>query len=162
MIRRHSGSKLHRVSQWAAGVLFIAAGANHFIDPGFYIRIVPPRFPNPPLLVAISGIAEMAGGVGLLVPTLRRPAGWGLIALLIAVFPANIYMAIAPQRTPVKVPFPMWARWLRLPLQAVLIAWVWKAAGLGRAERRRENGEGHGSRLNRALTTDPLKRGRPD
>jgi uncharacterized membrane protein len=78
-------------------------------------------------LVAISGVCEIAGGLGLLVRPLRRAAGWGLIALLIAVFPANIYMALAPNES-ADGRFAGWMLWLRLPLQAVLIAWVWVIA----------------------------------
>ncbi len=102
---------------------FIGAGANHFQNLAFYERIIPPGFPSPRALVVISGLAEISGGVGLLIPRLRRPAGIGLIALLIAVFPANIYMAIDPNRS--GIGFPRWALWTRLPLQGVMIAWVW-------------------------------------
>ncbi|HEY3674656.1 MAG TPA: MauE/DoxX family redox-associated membrane protein [Candidatus Tumulicola sp.] len=112
------------------GALFIAAGANHFVHPAFYQRIVPPSFPSPALLVVISGIAEIAGGFGVLIPVTRKAAGIGLIALLVAVFPANIYMAQHPElycdiasATTLDI---------RLPLQAVLIAWVWWAVDFGR------------------------------
>jgi uncharacterized membrane protein len=107
-----------------ATIFFIGAGLNHFREPDFYQKIIPPAFPNPPLLVIISGIAEIAGGIGLLIPALRVPAAWGLIALLIAVFPANIYMAVAPDKIP-DMHIPHWALWLRLPLQVVLGVWVW-------------------------------------
>src|SRR5437868_2924630 len=83
-----------------AAAVFIAAGVNHFVKPEFYRAIVPPGFPAPAELVAFSGVAEVAGGVGLLVGRLRRAAGWGLIALLVAVFPANVFMAVAPERVP--------------------------------------------------------------
>jgi uncharacterized membrane protein len=105
-------------------VTFILAGLNHFRDVGFYERIIPPGFPTPGLLVAVSGVCEIAGGVGLAIRPLRRAAGWGLIALLVAVFPANIYMAVCPQ----KFGDLHWAEWMlraRLPLQGVLISWVW-------------------------------------
>jgi uncharacterized membrane protein len=78
-------------------------------------------------LVAVSGVAEIAGGIGLLIPRLRRWAGWGLIALLIAVFPANVYMAVSPQRIP-DLHFARWMLWLRLPLQGVFVVWVWYAS----------------------------------
>ena len=113
--------------RWTAAVLFIAAGANHFISPDFYRKIVPPAFPKPRLLVQISGVCEILGGAGLLVPKLRKLAGLGLIALLIAVFPANVFMALYPEKIP-DMHFPRWALWGRLPLQAVFIAWVWFVA----------------------------------
>jgi uncharacterized membrane protein len=110
-----------------ASAFFVAAGLNHFRNPVFYCSIIPLGFPDPKLLVVISGICEIAGGVGLLIHPLRRVAGWGLIALLIAVFPANIYMALAPERIP-DLHISRWLLWLRLPLQAVLAAWVWFVA----------------------------------
>jgi uncharacterized membrane protein len=110
--------------RWLAAVSLVAAGLNHFVSPTFYRRIVPPFLPAPRLLVAISGVCEIAGGFGLLVRPLRRSAGWGLIALLVAVFPANIYMAVDPIQT-ADGRIPAWLLWLRLPLQAVFIAWVW-------------------------------------
>jgi uncharacterized membrane protein len=105
-------------------LFFILAGANHFAKPRFYRSIVPSSFPSPAVLVVVSGIAEMAGGAGLLMDPLRRAAGWGLVALLIAVFPANIYMALHPDRVP-DFHVAQWLLWLRLPLQGVLILWVW-------------------------------------
>lgn len=97
------------------------AGANHFIDAPFYREIIPPSFPAPALLVAISGVCEIAGGVGLFIRPLRRAAGWGLVALLIAVFPANLYMAEHHEQ----MRFAYWLLLLRLPMQGVLIYWVW-------------------------------------
>jgi len=111
---------------------FILAGANHFRNPQFYRDIVPPQFGSAATLVKISGVCEIAGGASLLIPRLRRAAGWGLIALLIAVFPANIYMAIAPERIP-NMNFPRWALWLRLPFQALFIGWIWFVALSGRS-----------------------------
>ena len=104
---------------------FVAAGVLHFLRPGPYVQIVPPFLPYPLALVYISGAAEILGGIGVLIPSLRTSAGLGLIALLIAVFPANLYMALAPERAGLGVE-PLWL-WLRLPLQVVLIAWVWWA-----------------------------------
>ena len=103
-------------------MLFVLAGANHFRSP-IYRRIIPPSFPTPELLVIISGIAEIAGGLGLLIRPLRVAAGWGLVALLIAVFPANLYMAMHADRF-ADLRIPLWALWVRLPLQGVFIAWV--------------------------------------
>jgi uncharacterized membrane protein len=122
-----TGGGLTRV-RWilrvAAAVFFIAGGANHFRSAGFYERIIPPIFPWPDALVVISGMAEIAGGVGLLVGRLRRLAAWGLILLLVAVFPANVYMAMEPGKF-ADLHFPVWVFWARLPLQGVFIAWVW-------------------------------------
>ena len=110
-----------------AAVLFTLAGINHFLHPPMYVAIVPPPFPAKAALVAISGVAEIAGGLGLLVPRLRRAAGWGLIALLVAVFPANVYMAGWPERIP-QVHIARWLLWARLPMQVGFIAWIWFAA----------------------------------
>jgi uncharacterized membrane protein len=105
------------------GLFFTAAGVNHFVHPGVYARIVPPWLPAPALLVQISGIAEMLGGIGVLVPKTRRLAGVGLIALLVAVFPANVQMAQHPELYGDLGAAPVF--YIRLPLQLVLIAWVW-------------------------------------
>jgi uncharacterized membrane protein len=107
-----------------AAIFFIVAGTFHFLKPELYAQIIPPSFPAPHLLVAISGVAEIAGGIGLLIRPLRRAAGSGLVALLIAVFPANVYMA----QHPGQFHFAPWILWARLPLQAVFIAWVWWVA----------------------------------
>lgn len=100
----------------------MGAGITHFVAPDPFVRIVPPYLPAPLLLVYLSGAAEIAGGLGLLLPATRRWAAWGLVLLLIAVFPANVYM-LQSHGAGLKVP--LWALWLRLPLQAVLIAWAW-------------------------------------
>jgi|SRR5580700_975293 uncharacterized membrane protein len=113
-----------------AALFFIGAGINHFLKPQFYRQIIPPLFPARSLLVVLSGVCEIAGGAGLLIPPLRRPAAWGLIVLLCAVFPANVYMATSPRLSPAR-DFPHWLLWARLPLQLVIIAWVW-FVGIGR------------------------------
>ena len=125
-----------------AALAFIGAGTLHFVRPQFFRQIVPPGFPSPAALVAISGFFEIAGGLGLLYRPLRRAAGWGLIALLIAVFPANIYMVVNPGRTAGSIP--LWALWLRLPLQGVFIAWVWFVARGDTFEQPSIRGEGGG------------------
>lgn len=104
------------------GLFFIAAGLNHFWNPQFYLSFMPPWLPAPEAMNAISGAAEIAGGIGVFIPVLRRAAGWGLIALLIAVFPANVHMALHGMPG---VEIPQWALWARLPFQVVFIAWVW-------------------------------------
>jgi uncharacterized membrane protein len=107
-------------------LFFVFAGAMHFVVPGSYERIVPAWLPNATLLVQVSGVAEILGGIGLLVPNVRRFAGIGLIALLIAVFPANIEM-LRLARVAGEPFFAQAALWLRLPLQPVLVWWVWRA-----------------------------------
>lgn len=101
------------------GVFFIVAGVTHFTNQAFFTSIVPPYLPFPVALVVMSGIAEIALGVLLLVRHTSRLAAWGLIALLIAVFPANIHMAMHPQLYPDMSPT---ALFIRLPAQGVLVA----------------------------------------
>ena len=79
---------------------FIYTGIHHFVNPGFYLSIMPPAFPLHAEAVYISGFFEVVGGVCVLIPRLRKIAGWGLVALLVAVYPANIYMAITPEAFP--------------------------------------------------------------
>jgi uncharacterized membrane protein len=107
------------------GLFFIAAGANHFVHPGFYLRIVPGYLPDHALLVTISGVCECLGGIGVLIPRTRRLARIGLIALLIAVFPANVQMAQHPEFY-ADIGSAL-AFYIRLPLQLAVIAWVWWA-----------------------------------
>ena len=104
---------------------YVVAGANHFRAPDFYLPMMPASLPWPLGLIYVSGIAEMVLGVGLLAPALRRTAAWGLIALLIAVFPANLHVAL--HNIPIggrSEGLGVW-NWIRLPLQGVLIAWAW-------------------------------------
>lgn len=111
------------IPRLVAAALFTFTGTQHFLKPEIFAAIVPPVLPAPALLVAISGAAEIAGALGLLLPQTRRIAVYGLIALLIAVFPANIYMAAAAEKFASFAP--AWLLVARLPLQLVLIAWVW-------------------------------------
>jgi uncharacterized membrane protein len=97
------------------------------VRPRLYLRIMPPYVPAPEAMVYASGVAEIAGGAGLIVPALRRPAGWWLIATLIGIFPANLHMALNAEKYDA-IPGGRAALWARLPLQAVLIAWVRGAA----------------------------------
>lgn len=106
-------------------LFFATAGVNHFVHEAFYVRIVPPWLPNPALLVEISGVAEVLGAVGVVLPRTRRMAGVGLIALLILVFPANVQMAQHPELY--RDMGNAMAFYVRLPLQIVLVAWVWWA-----------------------------------
>lgn len=111
-------------SRTLLALLFVAAGTWHFVRPAGYLRIMPPGLPAPLLLVYLSGAAEVAGGLGLLLPATRRWAGWGLLALLVAVFPANIYMALIHEQLHLSA----WVAWARLPLQLPLMWWVWRAS----------------------------------
>ena len=115
-----------RVLRRMCGPFFVLAGVMHFVKPRAYEAIVPPYLPAPKVLVYASGVAEIAGGAGLLVPAARRRAGWWLIATLLAVFPANVHMAVHPEQFP-KVPGGAGALRARLPLQAAFIAWVLSA-----------------------------------
>jgi uncharacterized membrane protein len=87
-----SNSSLRVIFRFIVAAFFIFAGVMHFVKPALYLSIMPPMLPDPLALVNISGVFEILGGVGLLMPALRRLAGYGLILLLIAVFPANVYM----------------------------------------------------------------------
>lgn len=111
--------------QLPLAAFYLAAGALHFLRPAMYEAIVPHALPAKRELVYASGAAELAGGAGVLHPRTRRAAGWWLIATLIAVFPANVEMALRAERYR---KFPAWALWLRLPLQGLLIAWAYRAA----------------------------------
>lgn len=112
---------IKQILKWILAVAFILAGTNHFLDPPFYLKMMPPILPAHLLLIYASGIFEIALGVLLLIPRHQKIAAWGLVALLIAVFPANIYMAMNTELFP---EFNWILIWLRLPLQIVLIAWA--------------------------------------
>jgi uncharacterized membrane protein len=109
------------ILRWLLAAFFVAAGTGHFLRPAFYENMVPPYLPAAHLLVVISGIAEIVLGILLVVPRFSRIAAWGLIALLIAVSPANIHMALHADLFPEFRPV---ALLIRLPLQLVLIAWA--------------------------------------
>ncbi len=113
-----------RALRWLLAGFMTLAGLNHFVSPDVYVGMMPAVLPAPLVLVYLSGIAEIAGGLGLLPRRTRKLAAWALIALFVAVFPANINMAING------LPLgdrnvPLWALWARLPLQLVLIAWAY-------------------------------------
>jgi uncharacterized membrane protein len=114
-----------RRSRGLLAAFFMAAGVNHFVKPRPYERIVPPLLEgDAKRLVLISGIAELAGGLGVLFPATRRLSGAGLVALLAAVFPANLYMAQEPERFS---KIPGWALYARLGLQPLMMRWAWRA-----------------------------------
>ncbi|MBD2612727.1 DoxX family protein [Nostoc punctiforme FACHB-252] len=105
-------------------IAIIVVGVTHFLIPAPYVKIMPPQLPYPLALVYLSGFYEILGGIGLLVPPVSQAAAWGLIALFIAVFPANINMAVNHIKLEY-IPDSPWVHVVRLPFQAVLIAWAW-------------------------------------
>jgi len=111
--------------QLPLGAFYLAAGLLHFLRPATYEAIVPRMLPARRALVYASGAAELAGGAGVLHPRTRRAAGWWLIATLVAIFPANVQMAVDAERHR-RIPAPL--LWLRLPLQALLMLWAWRVA----------------------------------
>jgi uncharacterized membrane protein len=115
-----------KLSRTALAAFFSFAGIMHFLRPKPYEAITPPPFPKKES-VAISGVAEIAGGLAVLHPATRQAGRWWLIALLIAVFPANVWMALSPEKIPGAKKIPRWALWARLPLQPLAMLWVWKA-----------------------------------
>jgi uncharacterized membrane protein len=116
-----------RLSARILGVAFIGAGLLHFLRPKPYEAIIPPYLPAHRELVMISGVGEIAGGVTALFPATHRFCRWWLIALLVAVFPANVQMAVNPDDIKGLPDIPQWALWARLPLQAAFIGLVVRA-----------------------------------
>ena len=113
-----------RTARWLLALFFSTAGVLHFVFPSQYASVMPPWIPAHAALVAISGVCELAGGLGLLLPLMRRAAGWGLLLLCVAVLPANIQMWLAA----IDAGKPLWiegALLLRLPLQLPLMLWIW-------------------------------------
>ena len=113
-----------RLALLALALFFVVAGINHFVNPDFYVAMMPPYLPAHLGLVYLSGAFEVIGGVAVLVPAARAKAGWGLVALLVAVFPANLHMALNPDLFPDLSPA---ALYIRLPFQALFIAWAYWA-----------------------------------
>jgi uncharacterized membrane protein len=107
------------------GLGMVGAGVGHFRNPDFYLPMMPPYLPAHLELVYVSGVAEIALGIAVLVPRLRRYAAWGLIALFIAVFPANLHIALHNIALgDAEQGLGIW-NWVRLPVQGLLIAWAW-------------------------------------
>jgi uncharacterized membrane protein len=126
---RRLGGRAKRPLLYVMSVLYVIAGVTHFVAPDLYVQIVPPYLPFPLALVYISGVAEAAFGAGLVFERTRRLAAWGIIGVLVAVFPANVYMAtsdVVIQGAPGGIGDPSAAaRWGRLPIQVVLVLWAW-------------------------------------
>ena len=120
-----AGGRGGSLSRRLLSLFFIGAGINHFVNRRSYEAIVPPPLAGEArTVVDISGLAEIVGGVAVLLPGTRRLAGVWLVALLAAVFPANLYMARTPERFP---NIPRWALFARLPLQPLMMVWAWRA-----------------------------------
>ncbi|MGB1016835.1 MAG: DoxX family protein [Nannocystaceae bacterium] len=113
--------KLRQFFRGLLGVLFVAQGINHFIMDEWMIRMIPDYLPAPALMVYLSGVAEIVLGILVFVPRARRLAGWGILALLVAVFPANLEMALHPEQWPISEN----VLWGRLPFQLVFAYWAW-------------------------------------
>jgi uncharacterized membrane protein len=119
-------------ARWAAGLGFAVAGSLHFLRPASYLRLMPPYLPWSLPLIYVSGFFEILGGLGLLLPGTRRAAAWGLVALLVAVFPANLHVAL----NAISVEgLPTWYGWVRLPFQALYIWWVLASTSEAKANR---------------------------
>ena len=114
-------ARVKMLTRYVFAIFFVGAGFAHFVNPDFYVRIMPPYLDYHLELVYVSGVAEILLGLALVIPPLSRPAAWAIIALLIAVFPANVHV----YQNPDLVPAPPIAHLLRLPLQAVCIVWAY-------------------------------------
>lgn len=117
-------AKIKIALRWLLALFLIGGGVNHFLSPAAYVAMMPAELPWHLELVYLSGVCEILCGAGLLVPATRRLAAWATIALLVAIFPANLNMAVNHLPLGGKV-VPAWALWARLPLQGVLIVWAW-------------------------------------
>jgi uncharacterized membrane protein len=117
------------ISRLVLAIFFIGAGILHFAIAPVYVKIMPPYLPAHLELVYISGVFEILGGIGILIPSVQILAGYGLVALMVAVFPANINMVVNYEQIGFDVPLPL--LWLRLPLQGLLIYWIWWSTELG-------------------------------
>lgn len=128
-----------RLALLGLSLFFVVAGINHFVNPDFYVAMMPPYLPAHRELVFLSGVFEVVGGLAVLIPTVRAAAGWGLVVLLLAVFPANLHMAFNPELFP---DVSRTALYVRLPLQALVIAWAYWATRPNRIDSEQEGGGG--------------------
>jgi uncharacterized membrane protein len=118
-------SRTKHVLLWVMAILYAFAGFNHLLNPEFYVAIMPPGLPNPEWLNVLSGLAEIVLGVFILEPRVRVYAAWGIIALLIAVFPANVYVVLENVGTGGPGTGSPLINWIRLPFQALFALWAW-------------------------------------
>ena len=114
-------SQIKAISKYVLAIFMIGAGTMHFANPAFFLKIVPPYLPLHKELVLVSGVCEVLLGILLLIPQTSRMAAWGIVALLIAVFPANIYLFQNQDLMPASPVVHL----LRLPLQGVFILWAY-------------------------------------
>ncbi len=115
-------ARLKSVMRWLMGILFVLAGANHFVNPGFYVRLMPPYLPWHLHLVYLSGLAEIALGVALMIPASARVAAWAIIGMLVLFMSVHVHMVVNTQLFPeVHVA----VLWVRLAVQGLLIAWAY-------------------------------------
>ena len=114
--------RLRSALRWFLGLSTAVQGVNHFVMQDFFVKMMPDYLPAHVFLVQLSGVIEVLLGVGMLVPRTRRLAAWGYLALLVAVFPANLEMALHPQDWPELSPAGLW---VRLPFQLVFAGWAW-------------------------------------
>ena len=123
-------TKPRKILLLIAALFYSLAGVLHFLKPAPYLKIMPPYLPWPLAMVYVSGAAEIAGGLGLLIPPVRRAAAWGLVALLIAVFPANVYMATNRVEAGAAAlsPAVLYGRLLLQPLRIWWVLWCTKPA----------------------------------
>ena len=118
-------SRTKHLLLWVMAILYAFAGFNHLLNPDFYIAIMPPGLPNPEWLNLLSGLAEIVLGVFILEPRVRVYAAWGIIALLIAVFPANVYVALENVGFDGPGTGDPAFNWIRLPFQGLFAVWAW-------------------------------------
>ena len=118
-------SKAKRILLWLMAAFYAFAGYNHLMNPDFYLAIMPPGLPNPEWLNLLSGLAEIVLGVFVLEPRVRVFAAWGIIALLIAVFPANMYAALENVGPDGPGSGAGGLAYVRLPFQALFMLWAW-------------------------------------
>lgn len=128
--------RLRSILRWLLALFFVGGGSNHFLQPELYLAMMPPWVAYPYTVNQLVGVAEIAAGLLVLPRVTRLYAGTFLLLLLLAVFPANIHMAVNDVDPP-GLELPTWVKWGRLPFQAVFLAWVWWCCVTPAAWRRR-------------------------
>lgn len=118
-------SRPKRILLWVMAAFYVFGGFNHLMNPEFYVAIMPPGLPNPEWLNVLAGLAEIVLGVYVLEPRARVLAAWGIIALLVAVFPANVYVAVENLGTGGPGTGNAVLNYVRLPFQALFAVWAW-------------------------------------